>query len=247
MFTKFQLAHDANIFDQLYLSTKFEDVAVGRKGAVIIDNAEEKIPLVRTTTNYSLPLQKFQPIHRSIIEKIQLACGNSNIVFNNALIEIYDSNYRTMGWHSDQALDLGEESFICIFSCYSSEDSDIRKLKIKSKTAAAAARDIPLDNNSIVFFSIDTNKKYQHKIILETVRRPRCKWLGITFRQSKTFVQFIDERVFFVSSGEELTAADEQQKKDFYRCRRKENTLIEYSYPNITYTISRGDLLQPRS
>ena len=60
---------------------------------------------------------------------------NMDVYFNNALLEMYDKDYVTMGEHSDQAQDLDLDSYICLFSCYNNiETKDIRSLKIKNKT-----------------------------------------------------------------------------------------------------------------
>ena len=53
-------------------------------------------------------------IHYDIIENIKKISG-IDVKLNNALIEIYGSKYCTMGYHSDQSLDLDEKSYICIF------------------------------------------------------------------------------------------------------------------------------------
>ena len=50
------------------------------------------------------------------------------------MIEIYDSKYCKMGFHTDQSLDLQENSYIGIFSCYNDPTTkDLRKLKVKNK------------------------------------------------------------------------------------------------------------------
>lgn len=43
------------------------------------------------------------------------------------MIEIYDSKYRKIKFHTDQAFDLVEDSHICIFSCYN--DINTEKLE----------------------------------------------------------------------------------------------------------------------
>src|SRR4051794_17353819 len=109
MFTKFILNFESNLFDELSNSTEFEDITKGRKGANIVDYKNGFIPLVRTTTVYHKPNQKFLDIHHNIINNIKTIPGYSNIEFNNALVEIYNSEYYKMGYHSDQSLDLRED------------------------------------------------------------------------------------------------------------------------------------------
>jgi hypothetical protein len=150
-----------------------------------------------------------------------------------------------MGYHSDQALDLKPDSYICLFSCYENQvvSSDIRKLKIKKKGPNNKEECINLDNNSIVLFSLNTNSNYLHKIILDT--KSSNKWLGITFRLSKTFIHFINEIPYFHQSENILKMANKMEEKQYYSCRSKENMNKEYEYPNIDYTISIGDTIGP--
>ena len=209
----------------------------------MIDYKNNLIPLVRTTTSYNLPNQTFLPIHDDIINNIKHISAIDNLEFNNALIEIYSSKYCTMGFHSDQALDLNQNSFICIFSCYNDPlTTNLRKLIIKDKISKQSY-DIVLDHNSIVIFSVDTNSKYLHKIILEDNSSSDISWLGVTFRQSKTFITFINELPYFFSTNKILTLANEKQRKEFYKLRSQENSSINFMYPEINYTLSESDLL----
>lgn len=87
---------------------------------------------MRTTTIYRNLNQKFLDIHYNIIESIKKATNNNNLQFNNALIEIYNCDYNKMGFHTDQSLDLEQNSYICIFSCYSDPyTKDFRILRTK--------------------------------------------------------------------------------------------------------------------
>ena len=240
MFTKFNLDFESDIFDELSKSTEFEDVTAGRQGGVLVNQVDDMIPIVRTTTNYHRPSQRFLPIHYDIMEKIKLKLDLNGIPlnFNNALIEIYDSTYRSMGYHSDQALDL-DQSYIALFSSYD-DQKDLRKLKVKDKQTHEGI-DIVLDQYYVVLFSVETNRKYLHKIILDQSSRPN-RWLGITFRQSKTFIRFHNELPYFIS-GVMLTLANDDQRREFYKYRKTENVNVEHTYPEMNYTISESDTM----
>lgn len=240
MFTKHIINCQKNIFDELSKSTTFEDITNGRHGAVLVNNKNDSIPIVRTTTIYNKPAQQFLPIHYDIIENIKRTVNIDKLEFNNALIEIYDSRYRNMKYHSDQSLDLKDDSYICLFSCYDNP-TDIRKLKIKNKTTEECS-DIELENNSIVIFSLETNSNYLHKIVLES-NESTNKWLGITFRLSKTFIHFIDEIPYFNSTNKQLKMANDDERKEFFKNRGKENINIGHNYPGIDYTISPSDMM----
>jgi hypothetical protein len=236
MFSKFDMNYKNNLFEELSKSTKFEKLGKGRYGAVLADIHKNVVPIVRTTTKYNNPIQKFSQIHYDIMKNIK------DINFNNALIEIYDKDYAKMGEHSDQALDLDINSYICLFSCYDNPyTKDIRTLKIKDKITGELSK-ISLTHNSIILFSVKTNSNYLHKIVLDKSYMDD-KWLGITFRLSKTYIEFVNEIPYFYKTDKKLKLANEEEMKEFYKMRHKENKNIVFEYPEINYTISESDLL----
>jgi hypothetical protein len=238
----------SNPFAELLAAVRFEAVGKGRQGAVLINSDETGcIPIVRTTTRYSTPAQRFQPVHDRLARQIQniasLAVG-----FNNALVENYTNAYATMGSHSDQALDLADASSIAIFSCYKHPDRSHppRKLIVELKESEGDAVEIPLTHSSVVVFSVDTNRRLKHKIVLDkSGRSPENQWLGITFRTSKTMVRFRDDYPYFPDDTP-LTLANDEQQQEFYQLRHRENNEPEFTYPRITYTISQSDLMPPQ-
>lgn len=236
-----------NLFDELSALTKLEDICQGRQGAIIVEPREDmSIPLVRTTTIYRTPVQKFEKLHHQIIQKIQKESGIDKLSFNNAMVEIYDSRYRKMKYHTDQALDLEDDSYICLFTCYDKESieiSNLRNFQIRDKETLDIS-EIYLENNSFVIFSTDFNQKHMHKIILESTKSKE-KWLGITFRLSKTFIKF-NNKVAYLNPTSLLLLATDEERKLFYQYKKEENQQIGYEYPKeIEYTISISDLLFP--
>jgi hypothetical protein len=248
-------ANDGNPFEELLASVRFEDAGKGRQGTVLIKPDETgNIPIVRTTTKYSLPAHRFQSVHDRLARQIQ-DIASLAIGFNNALIEKYTNAYTKMGSHSDQALDLAAESSIAIFSCYKYPDrtNPPRKLIVELKESdgdpngllSQTAIDIPLTHNGVVVFSVDTNRRLKHKIVLDkSANMPENQWLGITFRSSKTFVRFRDESAYFPNDTR-LTLANDEQQREFYHLRHRENNETDFIYPRITYTISESDLMPP--
>jgi hypothetical protein len=224
----------------LFLILGAEHITNGRVGSNLVDVRNDLIPLVRTTTIYTRPHQKFLPIHYHLINKIREISGIDNLQFNNAMIEIYDYRYRTMGYHTDISLDLEPDSYICLFSCYLSS-TDIRKLIIKSKETGERS-EILLTPNSCVLFSVETNSKYVHKIILDTVKDESDKWLGITFRLSKTMIRFIEGVPHFQNGGV-LCIAEEHDRKDFFKHKGSENQIVNYQWPEVVYTLNASDML----
>lgn len=262
---------DTNLrFKQFKESIEFEDICKGKKGAILVkckytkDSERVIIPIVRTTTKYKRPVQEFSVYIDELIDNVKRELSNelsNSIEFNNAMVEIYDSMYSKMGYHTDQALDLYPNSYICIFSCYEYPsqltNNDIRKLRIKNKKTNEES-EILLENDSIVIFSTETNKYCLHKIILDN-NCNNCKynysnrWLGITLRLSKTNIVFnkFDNIPYILndsnySSNNEmkrLRIANEEERKEFYKYKKEENNSIDYEYPDIDYTISESDLM----
>ena len=246
------LPTDEDLFAELYASVDWEDVGKGRQGAVLakVDEAGG-VPLVRTTTRYGSPTQRFRAIHERLARQIQEHAALP-VGFNNALIETYTNAYKTMGGHSDQALDLADDSLIAVFSCYRCREAGPpRKLIFESKEPDDEKFEIPLVHNGVVAFSVATNRRLRHRIVLDTPgqapdnqRLADDQWLGVTFRTSKTLVRFRDRDVY-LPHGARLTSADEEQKQEFYQLRRRENQETGFVYPLLTYTISDSDLVPP--
>ncbi|XCM83855.1 alpha-ketoglutarate-dependent dioxygenase AlkB [Kitasatospora sp. HUAS MG31] len=242
----YTLPTEGNLFAELSASVYWEDVGKGRRGAVLtrIDEAGDA-PLVRTTTRYGNPTQRFLEVHERLARQIRERAALS-VDFNNALIESYTNAYTTMGSHSDQALDLADGSFIAVFSCYQHPEANSpRKLIFESKGSGGERFEMPLTHHSVVMFSVHSNRRFRHKIVLDTPDRTvENPWLGVTFRTSKTFVRFRDGRAH-LPQGARLTSADDEQRREFYRLRRRENEETDFVYPSLTYTISESDLMPP--
>lgn len=258
MFYQFNLECNSKIFEELSNSINFEPITKGRFGANCFSFSDsttsltELIPLVRTTTMYHNPIQKFSLPYNLISNQIKLQAKQMYNIdvgeLNNGLVELYSHEYKTMGFHSDQALDLKLNSWICIYSTYSNPElvSSIRKLVIQSKLTGIV-NEYELENNSVIMFDTNTNDTHIHKIVLSNPNaKPNSNiWLGITFRTSKTFIKFDNFKPYFTDTMDQLVLATEQEKKEFYTMRSQENKSIGFTYPYINYTISSSDLINP--
>lgn len=243
-FYKLTLDLDGELFTALYNSAGFEPVIKGRVGNHLVDVSEKGVPIVRTTTQYNIPANTFTAIHHRIL------AGIPGHQFNNALIEVYGAQYYKMNFHSDQALDLDDASYIALFSCYEHpeelSEQHTRKLKIKDKVSEEEF-EIALTHHSVILFSVAANKKFLHKIVLDHPPKssvPDNRWLGMTFRQSKTFIRFDDDVPRF-PDGQILTIADKDQEKSFYQLRGEENRSLDFTYPGLTYTVNIADTMKP--
>ncbi|MEV7597996.1 hypothetical protein AB0O91_11515 [Kitasatospora sp. NPDC089797] len=245
-FLSLTVPFEQNLFTGLSAATSWEDVGKGRQGAVLARVGEDGgVPLVRTTTRYGNPTQRFRPVHEQLAQRIQEHAGLPT-GFNNALVETYTNAYRTMGGHSDQALDLAEDSSIAVFSCYRHPAAGpSRKLIVEAKGPGRDTFEIPLAHHGVVVFSVDANRRHRHRIILDgPAEAADNQWLGVTFRTSKTLIRFHDGHAR-LPLGARLRRADDEQSREFYRLRRRENDETDFSYPELTYTISGSDLLPP--
>lgn len=239
------LPSDVDLFAELSASVRLEDLGKGRRGGVLTRPDESgAVPLVRTTTRYTAPAQPFGEVHERLARRIREAAGLP-VGFDNALIECYTDAYRRMGAHSDQALDLEPESFIAVFSCYEHADGPVRKLVFESKSSDVDGHEIPLAHHGAVVFSVAANRRLRHKIVLDApVGAAGNRWLGVTFRLSKTLLRFRDGHAH-LPDGSRLTLADDEQAREFYRMRRRENEETGFAYPEVGYTVSASDLSPP--
>lgn len=232
-----------NPFAALLASAPLEDVGKGRQGNVLCKRDEGgDIPIVRTTTRYQVPAQEFRAIHEELAQQLRRSAAIT-ASFNHALIERYTNAYTNMKSHSDQALDLADDSMIAVFSCYKHPHAPSRRLIVEPKDPRGAAFEIPLAHNGVVFFSVATNRRFRHKIVL-SADAAENEWLGITFRTAKTWVRILDA-LPRLRDGAPLTLADDAQRREFYKLRRRENDEADFIYPPISYTLSESDLRPP--
>lgn len=249
MFEVSGLEFEENPFRELSTLSTFEDIRKGRKCAVLVRTQDDRVPIVRTTTAYQQPVQAFLDIHHQIVENIKESFKEaSRVDFNNAMIEIYDANYRTMRYHTDQALDLDPESYICLFSCYENEQchrSDVRKLRVKHKMTNKSS-EIALEHNSAILFSVSANDEHLHKIFLSSPKS-KNRWLGVTLRLSKTWIQFVDQAPYVYPSDVILRIANKDERSAFLRYKGQENKSVGFQYPKLDHTISMSDTMPMQS
>ena len=243
-FRLYAVPSQQNLYDELHDAIRFEEVGKGRRGAVIVvTDAVRGTPIVRTTTTYTSPAQGFKPIHTWLAGEIRTRASLA-VAFNNALVEVYTNAYSRMGAHSDQAQDLDDAGEIALFSCYEHPDGAPRRLLVEPKSGDGPAFAIPLTHHSVVVFSADTNRRFRHRIVLDGANGPDNRWLGVTFRTSKTFVHFRDGTACF-ADGAPLTLANEEERGELLRLRRRENDEEAFVWPWLTYTLSASDRERP--
>jgi hypothetical protein len=210
------------------------------------------VPLVRSTTSCKYPAQPIKPVHAQLMAEIlsQLELAGVSTSFNHIMLERYSSDYRKMRYHSDQALDLAEDSYIAIFSRYPVPPFPGRELQLVIRTKANPQYEqiIPLTDRSLIYFSVADNRLYQHKLVLKSDQQlavPDQPWLGLTMRCARTLLRFINEIPYFTDQQAMLVLATPTQAKECLSYRHAENTKTDFRYPILTYTLSVGDTLDP--
>ncbi|KAJ3179761.1 hypothetical protein HDU85_004762 [Gaertneriomyces sp. JEL0708] len=245
MFRKYILPIDS-AFEKLQHANVFEDFPVGRKGAILIQpSAEGNTPIVRTTTCYKTPSQPFSAVHLDIIEQVNKVANVPSVLsWNNAMVEIYTPEYTKMKFHSDAAIDLAPDSYIGIFSCYENADEPTPRMLIVKEKETGKTISVTLDNNSVVLFSTGANQKYLHKICC-VGKKTQSRWLGLTLRQSTTYVRYSTEGVAHLLAGtgadateKVLRLANDEERREFFKWRSLENATVGFEYPQIDYTLS---------
>ena len=267
-FTQFALPPGAPTFAELAEDVTFEHVGRGRAVAVLFrELGDSRVPIVRTTAKYNCPSRPFTRRVQALADAV-VAAGGLRTPLNNAMAEIYDCDYRTMGFHSDMALDLDAASHIAIYSVYDSPAGQpppaaVRSLVIVDK-ATGADRMLLLAPNTVTIFSVQDNSRFLHKIVLRAPPSPAAdgvRWLGVTLRTSQTIVQFdseVEGPPTFVSDGaaaaggapprQLLSVASQTQAKELYALRQEENREVEFAYPpGLWHTLSPSDVLSPWS
>jgi hypothetical protein len=231
---------EINPFDELSTCIPYETTGKGRQCTIAVKKEGEYVPIVRTTTAFNNRASVFQPLHYEISNKIKEQFPTMPIEFNNVMCEKYTPEYRTMKFHSDQTTDLVSESFICLYSCYDKIPTTPRKLVVMNKETKTTC-EIMLTHNSCVLFSTATNASHFHKIVQSGTTD--SVWCGLTFRLSKTFIEFIDDKPFFVSTKIPLRLATDDETREFYITRSKENNSVSFEWPCLDYTLSPMDLI----
>ena len=113
---------------------------------------------------------------------------------------------------------------------------------MESKQPGEPGFEIPLLHGHVVLFSAETNRRFRHRIVLDPAAGgPDNPWLGVTFRTSKTWVHIRDGQPR-LADGTPLTLADDDERHEFLRLRRRENQETDFVYPRVTYTLSPSDL-----
>jgi hypothetical protein len=244
--------HEAPVdwFTRIGAEVEFEcSASAGREGAIVVAMpATGAVPLVRSMTAYDSPAQVMGPALQHLTAIVAPMLGAAASAFNNVMVERYQSPYRTMGPHTDQALDLADASWICIFTCYNKPDTeDVRTLVCTDKATGDRA-DIPLRHNSCVAFSVEENRRMRHQIVARGKPDPHTTWLGVTMRTSKRALVFADGRPY-LHEGVPLVLADESQRRAAFALRRRENLEREFEYAHnaVHFTVSPSDLMAPRS
>jgi hypothetical protein len=244
---------ELNFFKPLFEKCKLESICPGRYGAISVEPREKgTYPIVRTTSQYHEAPTFFTSEIKLLRHIVQTETKSSSLDFNNAMVEMYDYKYYKMGKHTDITLDLEDNSWICLFTCYNHPNpkpQDLRLLRTYNKITQKE-ESIVLKHNFFVLFSTKTNQTHVHHIVLPTNAKvfSFTKWLGVTMRMSKTFVQTSDKIPMFVHLQKPLRLATAHERTMFNNMKHQENTQTDFIYPysEIDFCLSPSDFFEPK-
>jgi alkylated DNA repair dioxygenase AlkB len=115
------------------------------------------------------------PALLALRERLEMACGAP---FNSVLANLYRNGHDSMGWHSDNESELGQQPVIASLSL-----GAVRRFRLKPRRADGA-RDIhaiELGHGSLLRMAGDTQRLYLHDLPKTSASvGPR---LNLTFRQ----------------------------------------------------------------
>lgn len=106
-----------------------------------------------------------------LVDRLQVRLG---IIFNNCLINFYQSGANTMGFHSDETLGLVPGTGVAIVSLGSPRDITYRSIDDPT-----VRRSFTLDPGSLLYMDDDTQKYWQHAIQRSEGAGPR---ISLTWR-----------------------------------------------------------------
>jgi alkylated DNA repair dioxygenase AlkB len=123
---------------------------------------------------YSHSKQKVEPWPSILLAMKQRLEQHLNQPFNTLLVNYYRDGTDTMGWHSDDEIELGTRPSI---ACISLGAERVLKLKHKANNKI---NDIKLQSGSLLVMHGDSQRDYQHAIPKQTqLSHPR---ISLTFR-----------------------------------------------------------------
>ncbi len=105
--------------------------------------------------------------------RVELACGAQ---FNSVLANLYRDGRDSMGWHSDDEPELGEQPVIASLSL-----GEARRFLFRAREGDRRTRELRLAHGSLLRMAGDTQRRYRHALPrMARVTMPR---INLTFRQ----------------------------------------------------------------
>lgn len=122
----------------------------------------------------ALEPQPWTPLLQALRHAVETACGE---VFNSVLLNHYRNGRDSMGMHSDDEPELGEQPLIASLSL-----GEPRNLIFKHKRISTLAPvQVPLPSGSLLLMKGDTQRYWKHGIAKSN--RPLGPRVNLTFRQ----------------------------------------------------------------
>lgn len=169
--------------DQLFL--KLKESIDWKQDEITIFGKKVKIPRLsswygESNAKYSYSGLQLTPNKwtRELEEIKNMVEENSAASYNSVLLNYYRNGEDSMGWHSDNEKELGENPTIASVSFGGTRRFLIRERKVHTKK-----REIPLKNGSLLIMKSGFQSKYQHSV--PKTKKKVGERINLTFREIK--------------------------------------------------------------
>ncbi len=114
----------------------------------------------------------FTPILLDLKVKVEVVSG---VVFNSVLLNLYQNGTDSMGWHSDDEPELGQNPVIGSVSL-----GGTRRFMLRHRTEKSLKHKLELTSGSLLLMQETTQHYWQHQI--PKTKRPVPPRINLTFR-----------------------------------------------------------------
>ena len=124
-------------------------------------------------SNLCLDAAAWHPAIQHLREQLEMRGYGS---FNAVLMNLYRDGLDSMGWHSDDEPELGENPVIASISL-----GEARRFLLRRKDNHTAKQELVLEHGSLLLMSGELQHFWQHSV--PRTQKPRQPRINLTFRQ----------------------------------------------------------------
>lgn len=123
-------------------------------------------------SNLKLDAESWHPALKQLKNDLVEPCGT---MFNAVLLNLYRNGQDSMGWHSDDELELGQNPIIASISL-----GEERRFLLRRKDDHSIKREIVLEHGSLLVMRGTLQHFWQHSV--PRTQKPREPRINLTFR-----------------------------------------------------------------